>query len=278
MSFHRPPQWLLWTFRGLGLYLALMCDGYFLLSVFTDPGFVPLEILEETGHGMEQDPKEGTEQRDGSLSQVLLETGLANEEATPGTRFCGPCRTIKPIGAHHCSVCKRCVDGMDHHCPFTSNCVGRKNRHFFLWAGFFGCVGCFFAMLLSWLPFQSCIWHVTDRLTPETIAGCSRLEHEALLFIVAAIGFVSGLTFAMWHLWNAATGVTTITRYQRVFRRAVEGVTPGSLPSSYAMLLNIWNAFGLNRVPLWHVFILYPLLVDRKRLLPQGSSARERYR
>ena len=239
MAFHQPSAVVHRFLTGFAIYLALMCNGYFLLSVFREPGFVPLESLPDTEGGRRGD-----------------------QEGVMGVRWCAKCQGVKPDGTHHCSVCKRCVIGMDHHCPFTTNCVGHENKHFFLWAGFFGCVGCFYAMVVSWQPFDSCIWHAAEMLMPDTVEACSRLEHEALLFVVAAIGFTSGLSFAMWHLWNAAVGETTLMRYQRVFKGSFEtnvgtqGLSKISLATAVA---NVQRAFKLHRAPLWHALLLYPM-------------------
>jgi len=238
LAFYTPSQGVHAGLTAFAVYLAVMCNGYFLLAVLREPGFVPQEERLDTEEGSKG----------------------GREEGIVGVRWCEKCCGVKPEGAHHCSVCRRCVLGMDHHCPFTSNCVGQQNKHFFLWAGFFGCVGCFYAMVLSWQPFHSCVWHAGEVLSPVTVLGCSRLEHEALLFVVASTGFVSGVSFALWHLWNAATGVTTVTRYQRVFR-LVKGAPDGMGigVSRGEALANVWRAFGLHRAPLWHAFLLYPM-------------------
>jgi hypothetical protein len=260
LGFHQPPPRLHAALSCFAVYLAVMCDGYFLLSVWRDPGFVALESGSPPDHLTSRRFSGDFSTLAPRVAAVATSTG--GDGGVLGMRYCDVCRGVKPPGAHHCSVCRRCVHGMDHHCPFTANCVGRNNRHLFLWAGFFGCVGCFYAMVVSAGPFMACVWYASSALPAPTVAACARLQHEGLLFVVAAIGFVSGLCFALWHLWNAAEGVTTVSRYKKVFRREQAG--PGALSLHpgvewHEMPRNVWRAFALDRIPLWHVLALYPV-------------------
>lgn len=66
---------------------------------------------------------------------------------------CQKCRISRPPRCHHCSVCNRCILRFDHHCVWLNNCIGQNNYRNFLSTLLFLTIGCFYGVLVLWLPF-----------------------------------------------------------------------------------------------------------------------------
>ena len=183
-------------FRGIIPWTAEWCTHVFLcwvlfcvvqslyaLTLFSDPGFVPL-----------QPAGENLVQRD--------------------IRFCKKCNVPKPPRAHHCSICGRCVLRMDHHCPFTNCCVGLLNERFFCGWVLAVCIGAGYASFLSWLPFRLCIItgfvEGVDALQQKDLARCTGMGKACFLFLPAFCVFAFLCILGSWHLLLIASNQTTI--------------------------------------------------------------------
>ena len=95
-----------WALCTVITVLYGLCLWAYLQVVLTPPGLVP--------------------------KRYTAETPMLNEEELEGLPQCIPCKTFKPVRAHHCSKCKACVLRYDHHCPWVGQCIGLKNHKLFL--------------------------------------------------------------------------------------------------------------------------------------------------
>lgn len=84
--------------------LLYMSMWSFLMTVLSDPGYVPIG------------------------ARPLGKTIAAGAPLA----LCAICQTYKPTFAHHDGVSNRCVSRMDHFCQWTNNAVGAKNQKYFL--------------------------------------------------------------------------------------------------------------------------------------------------
>ncbi|XP_032836631.2 palmitoyltransferase ZDHHC12 isoform X1 [Petromyzon marinus] len=90
--------------------LAAASLALYLRVSLMDPGFVPLDAVEE--------------QEMGDVERMRKKRWKR--------RLCGYCEVEKPLRAKHCRECRRCVRCFDHHCPWVGNCVGELNLGPFL--------------------------------------------------------------------------------------------------------------------------------------------------
>mmetsp|Transcript_13351 Transcript_13351/g.19654 ORF Transcript_13351/g.19654 Transcript_13351/m.19654 type:complete len:443 (-) Transcript_13351:199-1527(-) len=89
--------------------------------------------------------------------QNNVEDGSTN--LCPGTHFtyCSKCQIWRPPRCHHCSACNRCVLQMDHHCPWVNNCIGYNNLRLFFTTLTFLLIACYYAILMTIVPFYELI-------------------------------------------------------------------------------------------------------------------------
>mmetsp|Transcript_6087 Transcript_6087/g.8687 ORF Transcript_6087/g.8687 Transcript_6087/m.8687 type:complete len:285 (+) Transcript_6087:79-933(+) len=121
--------WTLWI-----QVVWCLCSAAHLTCVFTDPGVVPLESLEEGLRGATSEKNHWP-----PLLPPEIVGDAADNEASPvvaaadaPARFCKVCQLTKAFRVHHCSTCERCIYKMDHHCMFINNCVGARNQKMYI--------------------------------------------------------------------------------------------------------------------------------------------------
>ena len=199
--------------------LALVCLILFLLTTFSDPGYIPRKEIQVL-LGIQDDirsilgiPSSNlvSEERAfySSISNGLeLESELddrillTDDLVAQGYKYCETCRIIRPPRASHCSDCSNCCLRHDHHCPFVSNCVGHRNYVFFT---SFITATCILGLMVL---FSVILWMGK---------GNSSLGGDSL--IVRVIGFavgiptglllLAGFSFLGYHLFLLCTGKTT---------------------------------------------------------------------
>jgi len=67
------------------------------------------------------------------------------------SRYCSTCKIMRPPKASHCAQCDNCVREYDHHCNFVGNCVGERTLKSFNLFLFYGSLGCFYALITSFV-------------------------------------------------------------------------------------------------------------------------------
>ncbi|XP_078739200.1 palmitoyltransferase ZDHHC12 [Lampetra fluviatilis] len=145
-----------------------------------DPGFVPLDVVEQ-------------EQGTGGVE-------MSGRRRRWRRRLCGHCEVQKPLRARHCHHCRRCVRRYDHHCPWAGNCVGELSQGPFV--AFLAAQ--LAALVWAFVLARSAVISVPDWL-PWLSANASPL---AVTVLTGAAAPVVALLLGC-HAFLAAAGLTT---------------------------------------------------------------------
>eukprot|EP01089_Gocevia_fonbrunei_P002672 TRINITY_DN12588_c0_g1_i1.p1 TRINITY_DN12588_c0_g1~~TRINITY_DN12588_c0_g1_i1.p1 ORF type:complete len:317 (-),score=22.09 TRINITY_DN12588_c0_g1_i1:26-976(-) len=137
-----------------------------------------------------------------------LENEPAPERGRGFSKFCRPCRALKPRRSHHCHVCGRCVLKMDHHCPWVSNCVGHYNHRYFFLFLFYMTIGAVYIALMTVGPFRDPFAKFNVPLQ-----GISARGIIIFLFVMSVALFIAVSLMMVWHLYLILTSQTTIEFY-----------------------------------------------------------------
>ena len=139
-----------WLFAFF-LFLLSMCVYAFVLTMQTEPGYLPnfSELVEAS---KEKNPSKrkilfridqlyweyfsNGELIDGEKPPIPMNYALQIHENPPiaiNFNECVECRLYKPTyDTSHCESCNRCVLSRDHHCHFLHVCIGERNRRQFI--------------------------------------------------------------------------------------------------------------------------------------------------
>ena len=139
-----------------------------------------------------------TEQENEEINKLALEMVMSKEIF----RYCGFCRTFKPLRTHHCRQCMRCVLKMDHHCQWVLNCVGLKNYKYFMNMLIYGGLSLLFILI----TFTRCIMDVA--LNPYVNGIIIYFILVAYVLTVVLFGVV--FIFTCFHFWLILKGKSTI--------------------------------------------------------------------
>eukprot|EP01088_Endostelium_zonatum_P003300 TRINITY_DN14509_c0_g1_i1.p1 TRINITY_DN14509_c0_g1~~TRINITY_DN14509_c0_g1_i1.p1 ORF type:complete len:337 (-),score=35.22 TRINITY_DN14509_c0_g1_i1:27-1037(-) len=197
---YHTPLWTPYGFFHIAIDLFLIQGVFFnyFMCVFTPPGSPPEPQTEEEIKTINDLEHEKTPERGKGFS-----------------KYCKPCRTIKPRRAHHCHVCGRCVLKMDHHCPWISNCVGHNNHRYFFLFLFYMFTGAIYAAIMTIGPFRD-----SSYFNNMTFLGVSGKATIIFLFVMSVALLIAVSFMFFWHLYLVATSQTTIEFYFNKFKAA----------------------------------------------------------
>lgn len=122
-------------------------------------------------------------------------------------RYCGFCKSFKPLRTHHCQQCMRCVMKMDHHCQWVLTCIGLRNYKFFMNMIVYATIILFFFLI----TFANCVMDVA--LNPYL---------EGFIIYVTLFSYILGfvlylivLIFTGFHFWLIYKGKTTLEYFEK---------------------------------------------------------------
>lgn len=98
-----------WYIFCMALILQVIVCVSLLLTMFTDPGYLP------------QQQRAVTWEIRSSKALVHFKGGISK------LKYCHTCHIIRPPRTVHCSYCNVCIERMDHHCPWLGCCIGKRN-------------------------------------------------------------------------------------------------------------------------------------------------------
>ncbi|KAF4551276.1 DHHC palmitoyltransferase-like protein 5 [Elsinoe fawcettii] len=196
--------------------LYILLNASYTIAVFTPPGspLNPPSTSRSSGAGYSSLP---THEPASSLPNFSTLT----TKSTGRPRYCKKCQHPKPDRAHHCSTCGRCVLKMDHHCPWLATCVGLRNYKAFILFLTYTSLFCWVAFLAAaqWVYFE--------------ISASARMQNGSMTVNIILLSVLAGIIglvltgFTGWHVYLAASGMTTIeclekTRYLSPVKRSME--------------------------------------------------------
>jgi len=181
---------------------------------------------------------------------------------TEASRFCDICNQTKPPNVHHCSHCRKCIANLDHHCPYTNNCVTRVNYLYFYMFVTYLWLGGFFATLVSFVPFKSCVWPGFWSNEPPQNQKCYVLGHKSLIFIPTYMG--AGAVSCLWLLQTILLrrGLSTFDWWTQASEKGEIGALASLLSASGTPVVQSRTftslVLGNGRRSLFHLLLPYP--------------------
>jgi len=137
------------------------------------------------------------------MNKIALEMVMSRE----CFRYCGFCKSFKPLRTHHCQQCMRCVLKMDHHCQWVLTCIGLRNYKFFMNMIIYGTL----ILLFFLLTFIRCVMDVA--LNPYIDGAVIYVTLFA--YILASVLFLIVLVFTGFHFWLIYRGKTTLEYFEK---------------------------------------------------------------
>ena len=131
-------------------WIMLMVLWWFMQTVFTDPGQVPVFWGFRKG-----DP------------------------VSRRKRYCLICNVFKPERCHHCSNCNRWVLNMDHHWPWINNCIGFWNRKSFILLLFYVVIGIYLYLIYMSID----VYYTAINIYNSFIGESSDLEYAKIAIL-----------------------------------------------------------------------------------------------
>lgn len=222
--------------------LGLACFGLFIVTTFSDPGYIPRKEV-QVALGIQDEVRKIlgvpvanliSEEKaylsdDGKLvvenefdDRILLTAELS----TQGYKYCETCRIIRPPRASHCSDCQSCCLRHDHHCPFVTNCIGHRNYVYFT-AFVVSAVALGLMILLSIIMWMA---HGSDFFSPLTVKIIS-----FVVGIPVGLLLLVGTGFLFYHTFLVCRGQTTRENIRGRRVRAIQSdlADPSILSTSF---------------------------------------------
>ena len=178
----------------------MMIDSEQIMEKNADTEFGPLIYHSNSSEILSE---EFTEKEHEELNKVALEIVMSKDFF----RYCGFCKSFKPLRTHHCQQCMRCVLKMDHHCQWVLTCIGLRNYKFFMNMIIYGDLTLFFFLL----TFTDCVIDVA--LNPY-IDGFV-IFTTLLVYILGIVLFLIVLVFTGFHVWLIYRGKTTLEYFEK---------------------------------------------------------------
>eukprot|EP00158_Paraphelidium_tribonemae_P006997 Partr_v1_DN28065_c1_g1_i1_m56739 putative Zinc finger, DHHC-type containing 6 len=180
-------------------------------------------------------------------------------------RFCHKCNLPKPPRARHCRKCGKCILRFCHDCPWINNCVGFHNHSNFLRFLIYvsgTCSMLFWTLLYRGANILAIMDRQWRRRGSAGIERWTKVEGTCLIIIliVDAIVVISVGILTLYHIYYAATNVTTLESFEndRIFSQARRAKNPVVYPYNLGVCQNIKEVLG-DRFYLW----LWPLQPPR---------------
>jgi palmitoyltransferase ZDHHC9/14/18 len=218
------PEFLFYCFPGSVLYkryefliastiLLVLCDAYFLLSAFTNPGYIP-----------KQEPPFAIGPK--GAPTITFYTTCLKELKNPMNikfvnlpyghnlmklKYCKTCLIVRPPRASHCSCCNVCVEKFDHHCPWVGNCIGKRNYKYFI-----GFLSTFVALLI--VNIIGCIYAF------NALWDIGNYEFLGVTcFLLLCYFSVLWIVFGLWgyHLYLLSSNQTTVEKIKQAWNRSI---------------------------------------------------------
>lgn len=178
----------------------MMVDSEQIMEKNADTEFGPLIYHSNSSEILSE---EFTEKESEEMNKVALEIVMSKDFF----RYCGFCKSFKPLRTHHCQQCMRCVLKMDHHCQWVLTCIGLRNYKFFMNMIIYGNLTLFFFLL----TFTDCVIDVA--LNPY-IDGFV-IFATLFAYILGIVLFLIVLVFTGFHVWLIYRGKTTLEYFEK---------------------------------------------------------------
>ena len=123
-----------------------------LLSMFRNPGYVPIPYKQNTNY---LEINNNIVANNGSLLQDRNDL------------YCKKCNNPRPYRSHHCKICGKCTLKMDHHCHWVANCVGYYNQKNFYQFLFYSTFGDLIGFILLFIRFFDCKLSIKDNVPKD---------------------------------------------------------------------------------------------------------------
>jgi hypothetical protein len=137
--------------------LALLTFITHLLSMFKNPGYVPIPYKPQTNYF--EINSNSSVNTDNNTNNGLLQDR--------NDLFCKKCNNPRPLRSHHCKICGKCTLKMDHHCHWIANCVGYYNQKNFYQFLFYSTLGDLIGFFLLLIRFFSCNLNIKDNIPSD---------------------------------------------------------------------------------------------------------------
>ena len=198
----------------LSIFSIVLCDYYFLLSVLTNPGYIPKQEP-PFAVGPKGAPTISfyiSSLKDAKTPMDIKLVKISHGHQLMKLKYCKTCLIVRPPRASHCSLCNVCVEKFDHHCPWIGNCVGKRNYKYFI--GFLSSI--LFITVVNVIGCSIILFLLFEKEN-STYLGITIL---LLIYYILMFWFIFGLWG--YHLYLISSNQTTIEKLKKAWKGLFE--------------------------------------------------------